>query len=44
MVSVGVFVSGGMQNIILQQKVLENTGNFTDFAGNLHTSFNLIQS
>jgi hypothetical protein len=44
MVSVGIFVSSGMNNILLWQKVLENTGNFTDFANNLHTSFNLIQS
>ena len=44
MVSVGVFISSWMQNILIQQKVLENTDNFTNFATNLHTSFNLIQS
>lgn len=44
MVSVGIFISHGMQNIFLQQRVLENTDNFTDFAGGLNTSFNLIQS
>ncbi|MFK7779922.1 MAG: hypothetical protein QM490_02140, partial [Candidatus Gracilibacteria bacterium] len=44
MVSVGVFISSGMQNIFMQQKVLENTDNFTYFAGNLNTNFNLLQS
>jgi hypothetical protein len=44
MVSVGIFISNGMQNIFLQQKVLENTDNFTDFASSLNMSFNLIQS
>ena len=44
MVSVGVFISSWMQNILIQQKVLENTDNFTSFATSLHSSFNLIQS
>jgi len=33
-----------MQNIFSQQKVLENTDNFTYFANNLNTNFNLIQT
>lgn len=44
MISVGLFMSSWMQNILKQQKVLENTDKFTDFSNNLHTSFNLIQS
>lgn len=44
MVSVGVFINSGMQNIFIQQKVLENTDNFTDFSNSIHTNFNLIQS
>ena len=44
MVSVGLFISNWMQNILIQQKVLENTDNFTSFAANLHTNFNLIES
>ena len=44
MVSVGIFVSSGMQNIFNGQKVLENTDDFTTFSNNLLTSFNLIQS
>lgn len=44
MVWVGVFMSNWMQNIFLQQKILENTDNFSDFAGNLSNTINLIQT
>lgn len=39
MVSVGVFVSGGMQNIFLQQRVFKNSGDFVTFNTKLHSSF-----
>ncbi|MDD2871555.1 MAG: hypothetical protein PHS49_06200 [Candidatus Gracilibacteria bacterium] len=44
MVSVGVFISGGMQNIFAGQKALENIDDFTNFAYNLNKSIDLIQS
>ena len=44
MVSVWIFISNWMQNILSQTKVLENTDNFTDFSNELHSSFNLIQT
>jgi hypothetical protein len=36
MISIWVFVSSGMQNIFLQQKSLQNTSNFNDFASSLY--------
>lgn len=44
MVSVGIFVNNWMANIIIQQKVIENTGNLTDFTSDIHTSINLMNS
>ena len=39
MTSVGIFVSSGMQNILNQQKVLKNTGDFSSFIRNLYSHF-----
>ena len=44
MVSVGVFMSSGMQNIFMQQKVLENVEDITDFSHQIFTALHLIQS
>ena len=44
MVSVGIFISSWMQNIFSQQKILENTSNFTEFSSTLLSTFNLISS
>lgn len=44
MVSVGLFISNWMQSIFKQQLVLENTDHVTDFAWDINTSFNLIQT
>ena len=44
MVSVGIFISSWMQNIFTQQKILENTSNFTDFSSNLLSTFNLLST
>lgn len=42
MVSVWVFVSGGMQNIFLQQKVFQNSNDFTQFNSILQTNLSYI--
>ena len=39
MTSVWIFVSSGMQNILNQQKVLKNTGDFSVFVRNLYSHF-----
>lgn len=44
MVGVGVFVSGGMQNIFLQQKVFENASDFTQFNANFQSSLSNIDA
>jgi len=44
MVSVWVFVSGGMQNIFGWQKILENTNDFINFSNNLNKNLVLIQT
>ena len=44
MVSVGVFMNSGMQNIFMQQKVLENVEDITDVNTQIITSLNRLQS
>jgi hypothetical protein len=44
MTSVGIFVSSGMQNILNQQKVLKNTGDFSLFVRNLYSHFEPVSS
>ncbi len=44
MVSVWVFVSGGMQNIFLQQKVFENAGDFVSFNTSFLSSLDSLDS
>ncbi|MDD2907919.1 MAG: hypothetical protein PHH98_04730 [Candidatus Gracilibacteria bacterium] len=42
MVSIGVFVSSGMQNIFLQQKSIENASALNDFASNIYETIGSI--
>ena len=42
MVSVGLFISGWMKNILSQQKIIENTNNLTEFSSKIYSNFNII--
>ncbi|MDD3144900.1 MAG: prepilin-type N-terminal cleavage/methylation domain-containing protein [Candidatus Gracilibacteria bacterium] len=44
MVSIGVFVSSGMQNIFLQQKSLTNASDLNDFASDIYETLGSIEN
>lgn len=44
MISVSIFVSSGMKNIADEQKILQNSSDFSDFSFHLQNSFNYSSS